>query len=115
MITTEHITAEHIFSQLRVIPLSERTKFFNILAKHAFDYNDDCDDNLTHEELFGDLKDAKFTAKEAISFLEISPATFRRYIKDGKISAILEVGTSHFYGRDDLYRLKKAINLLKNK
>jgi excisionase family DNA binding protein len=103
------ITAEQIFSELQGIPLSEQEKFFSLLAKKAF--RDD--ENSSHAELFGDLKDAFFTAKEAIEYLEVSSATFRRYIRDGKISASTEIGTSHLFSLDDLRKLKSAINLVK--
>ena len=102
-------TAEQIFSELQRMPSSEQEKFFNLLAKKAF--HDD--DNTSHEELFADLEDAFFTAKEAMEYLEISSATFRRYIKDGRITSGMGVGTSHLFSLDDLRELKMAIKLVK--
>lgn len=103
------ITAEQIFKELKQIPLSEQEKFFNLLAKEAFHHDDD----TSHEELFGHLENAFFTAKEAMEYLEISSATFRRYIRDGKISANTEIGTSHLFKLDDLRELKMALKKVK--
>jgi excisionase family DNA binding protein len=103
-------TAEQIFNELQHIPAIEQEKFFNLLAKKAFHYDDD---NASHEELFGDLEDAFFTAKEAMEYLEVSSATFRRYVRDGKISASTEIGSSHLFSLDDLRQLKTAMKLVK--
>ena len=103
------ITAEKVFSDLQKISSSEREKFFHLLAEKAFRDEDNC----THKELFGDLKDAYFTASEAAEYLEISMATFRRYVRDGKITAKSEVGSTHLFFLDDLRELKKAMKLMK--
>jgi len=70
--------------------------------------------SYTHEELFGDLKDAFFTTKEAAEYLEISSATLGRYIKDGKIQAKKVIGKNRLFDLKDLRKLKTAINLLKS-
>ena len=103
------ITAKNIFSDLQKASPSERQKFFNFLAEKAFSNEGDC----SHEELFGDLRDAYFTASEAIEYLEISMATFRRYVRDGKVSASTEVGNNHLFLLDDLRKLKAAMRLVK--
>jgi len=103
------ITAEHIFNELMLIPSSEQEKFFNLLARKAFRE----ENNYSHSELFGDLEDTVFTAKESAEYLEISSATFRRYVRDGKISASKEIGTSHLFNLDDLRKLKAAIKLMR--
>jgi hypothetical protein len=103
-------TAEQIFSELKCIPLSEQERFFSLLAKRAF--HDD-DENATHEELFGDLEESLFTAKDAMEYLEVSSATFRRYVRDGKISPEKEIGNSHLFKLDALRELKAAIKLVK--
>jgi excisionase family DNA binding protein len=103
-------TAEQIFNELQHIPTSEQQKFFSLLAKKAFN---NYDDNASHEELFGDLQNEFFTAKEAMEYLEVSSATFRRYIRDGRIVASTEVGSSHLFSLDDLRKLKSAIKLVK--
>ncbi len=103
------VTAEQIFAELQMIPLQEQEKFFALVARKAFSD----DENLSHDELFGDLKDAEFTAKESMSYLEVSSATFRRYIRDGKITPSTEIGTSHLFKLSDLRKLKSAIKLMK--
>jgi excisionase family DNA binding protein len=103
------ITAEQIFNQLQNIPFPEQEKFFALVARKAFSD----DENFSHEEVFSDLKDAEFTTKEAMSYLEVSSATFRRYVRDGKITPSLEIGTSHLFRLSDLRKLKSAIKLMK--
>jgi len=102
-------TAEQIFSELQMIPIAEQEKFFALLARRAF--RDD--ENTSHDDLFGDLKDAYFTAKEAMEYLEISSATFRRYVRDGKIAPYSAIGTSHLYNLDELRELKAALKRIK--
>ncbi len=68
-------------------------------------------ENFTHEQVFGDLKGASFTAKEAAEYLDVSIATFRRYVKDKKIMADSEVGSPHLYSLNALREFKKALRL----
>ncbi|WP_366145452.1 helix-turn-helix domain-containing protein [Methylovulum sp.] len=56
---------------------------------------------------------AQFTATEAADYLEISIATFRRYLKAQKITASTEVGSTHLYALDTLREFKKALKLTK--
>ena len=70
-------------------------------------------ENASHEEVFGHLKDAEFTADEASQYLEVSIATFRRYCKQGKVTASSIVGTSHLYPLEDLRALKKALKIVR--
>ena len=53
------------------------------------------------------------TAAEAAEYLEISIATFRRYVQAGKITAHSSVGNAHLYPLAALRALKKAIKLAK--
>lgn len=103
-------TGEQIFNELQRITISEQEKFFNLLAKKAFHSDDE---DVSHEELFGDLEDEFFTAKEAMEYLEVSSATFRRYVRDGRIAASTEIGTSHLFSLDDLRELKTALKRVK--
>jgi hypothetical protein len=43
-------TAETVFQELQHMPALERERFFTILSTNAFR-----DDNLSHEQLFGQL------------------------------------------------------------
>lgn len=103
------ITAEQVLADLQKTSIAERKKFFELLAERAF--RDE--DNYSHEEVFGDLKDAYFTASEAAEYLEISIATFRRYVRDGKLSASTEVGNTHLFLLEDLRRVKAAKRVMK--
>ncbi|PXX77255.1 helix-turn-helix domain-containing protein [Rivihabitans pingtungensis] len=66
-----------------------------------------------HDEVFGHLRDEEFTAAEAAEYLEISIATFRRYVHAGKITAHSSVGNAHLYLLAVLRALKQAIKLAK--
>lgn len=104
-------TAEQIFNELQHIPTAEQQRFFAILAQKALQQEES--EQLTHQALFGDLENAFFTAKEAMEYLEISSATFRRYIRDGKIYARKELGRSQLFALDDLRELKNALRKVK--
>ena len=87
-------TAERLFSDLQKLPDFERKKSFDLLAEKVFANETD----TSHEELFGDLKEAYFTANEAADYLEVSMATFRRYLRDGKLRASTRVSSSSRVG-----------------
>lgn len=100
------LTAEQLFLNLQQMPAAEREKFFLLLSAKAFGDAE----NLSHEELFGHLRDEEFTAAEAAEYLEVSIATFRRYVQAGKIAASSEVGNTHLYRLTALRDLKRALN-----
>jgi hypothetical protein len=102
------LTAEQVFSDLQKLPPIERQQFFVLLAK-AFNN----EDNLSHQQVFGHLEGELFTASEAAQYLEVSMATFRRYLKVEKLVANSEVGANHLYALDDLRQFKKALKLTK--
>jgi len=60
----------------------------------------------THEEVFGHLQTATFSAEEAAEYLEISMPTFRRYVQSGKIKPIELIGRSQLFAAADLRKLK---------
>ncbi|MEY4768849.1 MAG: hypothetical protein RL637_1488 [Pseudomonadota bacterium] len=100
------LTAEHVFSDLQKLPPIEKQQFFVLLAK-AFTR----EDNLSHEEVFGHLEGELFTAAEAAEYLEVSMATFRRYLKAKKLTAKSIVGANHLYALEDLRQFKKALRM----
>lgn len=104
-----NFTAETLFTTLQHMPTGEQEKFFSLIARKAFSENN----NFSHEEVFGHLKGSEFTADEASDYLEVSIATFRRYCKQGKITASSIVGTSHLYPLANLRELKKALKMVK--
>lgn len=95
---------------LQSLPSKEQEHFFALLAQKAFPSND----NASHEAVFGHLANEEFTAQEAADYLDVSMATFRRYVRDGKIKPTSKIGSSHLYALVHLRELKTAIKLLKN-
>lgn len=102
-------TAETLFNSLQKLPSNEREKFFSLIARKAFSEGD----NLGHAELFGHLHESEFTADEAAEYLDVSIATFRRYCKQGKVTASSIIGTTHLYPLATLRELKRALRLVK--
>jgi excisionase family DNA binding protein len=103
------LTAEALITSLQRMSSNEREKFFSLLSKKAFADGD----NLDHGQLFGHLQGSEFTADEAAEYLDVSIATFRRYCKQGKITASTVVGTSHLYPLSALRELKNALKIVK--
>ena len=68
---------------------------------------------MSHEEIFGDLQEAYFMASEAADYLEVSMATFRRYLRDGKLRASNRVGNNQLFLLDNLRQFKQALKLIK--
>lgn len=96
--------AEEVFSQIQRMPENERLKFFSLVAKNAFQA-----DSFSHNDLFGHLKDERFSAQEAAEYLEVSMPTFRRYVQSGKIIPAEIVGRSQLFSCGDLQKFKKSI------
>jgi response regulator of citrate/malate metabolism len=99
-------TAQELFSTLQQLQATERQQFFILLANSLGNQED-----FSHEQVFGQLETALFTATEAAEYLEISMATFRRYLKTQKIVADSEVGSTHLYSLTSLRGLKQALRL----
>ena len=95
------MTAEDMFDQVKKMPTKERVKFFSLIAINAFQEN-----NLTHEQVFGHLRNDTFSAEEAAEYLEISMPTFRRYVQSGKIKPTELIGRSQLFATADLRKLK---------
>lgn len=97
------MTAEDLFQDLKLMPATERQKFFVILSTNAFR-----DENMSHEELFGNLAGDAFTAQEAVEYLEVSMSTFRRYVNAGKLNPSSNIGRNQMYAVKDLKKFKRA-------
>jgi hypothetical protein len=97
------LTAEDLFQDLKLMPATERQKFFVILSTNAFR-----DDDMSHEQLFGHLAGDEFTAQEAIEYLEVSMSTFRRYVNAGKLNPSSNVGRNQMFSVKDLKKFKRA-------
>lgn len=74
-------TAEAVMTQFRALPTEEKAKFFSLLA-----YQHDSMENFSREEVFSAVIGAEFTAKEAADNLDVSIATFGRYVSAGKFA-----------------------------
>jgi excisionase family DNA binding protein len=101
-------TAEELLAEMKAMPLVERSRFFTLLAEKFFQ-----DDNFTHEQVFGHLADDSFTAQEASEYLEVSIATFRRYVQSGKLKPFHRVGRSQMFATRDLKAFKKSLREVK--
>lgn len=99
------ITAEELVATVKSMPPTERTRFFAMLGASAFQDRD----SYSHEELFGDLTNAEFTAAESAEYLEVSLATFRRYVQSGKLNPCKAVGRNQFFATKDLKSFKRSL------
>lgn len=103
------VTAEELFTAVRSMPSTERARFFALLGANAFQ------EDYSHEQVFGDLADDEFTASEAAEYLEVSLATFRRYVQRGKITSSHVVGRNQFFATKDLKSFKRSLLDVKGK
>jgi excisionase family DNA binding protein len=94
------MTAEDIFSHVQQMPAKERIRFFSLIATSAFK------EDSTHEEVFGHLKNTRFSAEQAAEYLEVSLPTLRRYVQSGRLKPSHVVGRSQLFSTADLRRLK---------
>ena len=101
---TQYMTAEDLFAHVQKMPSKERIKFFSLIAINAFKENE-----YTHEQVFGHLRNATFSAEEAAEFLEISLPTLRRYVQTGKLKPASLIGRSQLFSSSDLKLLKQKI------
>jgi excisionase family DNA binding protein len=92
------------------MPSTERARFFAMLGANAFQKED-----YSHKEVFGDLANDEFTAGEAAEYLEVSLATFRRYVQAGKISPAHIVGRNQFFATKDLKTFKRSLRDVKGR
>ncbi|CAN7492654.1 DNA binding domain, excisionase family [compost metagenome] len=102
------MTAEDLMKAVSKMPAQERVKFFTLVGEQAFK-----DENISHEEVFGHLAEADFTAAEAAEYLEVSIATFRRMVRDGKLAPHAEVGRSQLFSAADLKAFKRQRKAIK--
>ncbi|QWE04827.1 helix-turn-helix domain-containing protein [Polynucleobacter sp. JS-JIR-II-50] len=102
---TQSMTAEDLYAHVQKMPSKERIKFFSLIAINAFQEND-----YTHEQVFGHLRNATFSAEEAAEFLEISLPTLRRYVQAGRLKPTSFIGRSQLFSSADLKLLKQKIN-----
>lgn len=99
------MTAEDLFAHVQKMPSKERIKFFSLIAINAFQETE-----YTHEQVFGHLRNANFSAEEAAEFLEISLPTLRRHVQAGRLKPTSIIGRSQLFSSSDLKLLKQKIN-----
>lgn len=99
---TQYMTAEDLFAHVQKMSSKERIKFFSLIAINAFQETD-----YTHEQVFGHLRNATFSAEEAAEFLEISIPTLRRYVQTGKLKPSSIIGRNQLFSSADLKLLKQ--------
>ena len=102
---TPTMTAEDLFAQVQKMSAKERIKFFSLIAINAFKETD-----YTHEQVFGHLRNAAFSAEEAAEFLEISLPTLRRYVQAGRLQPSTVIGRSQLFSSDSLRLFKQKIS-----
>jgi len=102
---SQPITAEDVFAQLKQMSSKERIKFFSLIAINAFQETD-----YTHEQVFGHLRNATFSADEAAEFLEMSLPTLRRYVQAGRLKPSAVIGRSQLFSSTDLKLLKQKMS-----
>lgn len=65
--------------------------------------------SFSHSDVFGHLKDARFSTQEAAEYLAISMPTFRRHVQSGNVIPAEIIGRSQRFSSGDLRKFKKAI------
>lgn len=98
------ITAEEVYRGFTQLPAHERARFFALLAEPVLQTQ-----NFSHEQLFGHLAEARFTAQEAAEYLGVSIATFRRYVADRKLKPVGEIGRSQLFATRELKTFKRSL------
>lgn len=96
------LTAEDLFAEMKSMPATERGRFFAMLGEVLFP-----DDDSSHEQLFGHLAEAEFTAAEAAD-VEVSIPTFRRCVQGGKLKPSHRLGRSQMFATRDLKAFKRS-------
>ncbi len=79
--------------------------FFCLLGAAAFE---NTSRNYSHAEVFGEVNASEFSATEAAEYLEVSVATFRRFVQRGGVVPARVVGRNQFFAAAALKVLKRA-------
>ncbi|MHB8987858.1 MAG: helix-turn-helix domain-containing protein [Desulfobulbia bacterium] len=98
------ISAEELLDEIKMMPVAERSRFFTLLGAQLFQA-----ENFSHDQVFGHLANELFTAQEAAEYLEVSIATFRRYVRNGKLTPAQWVGRSQMFATRNLKNFKRSL------
>jgi hypothetical protein len=101
------MTALDLFSEMKSMPAAERVKFFSLLASKAFR-----EDEFSHEQVFGQLQQKPFSARDAAAYLEVSMPTLRRYVQSGRLVPTHIVGRNQMFSTQSLRAFKRLANLM---
>lgn len=66
------------------------------------------DDDWSHDQVFGHLKNDVFSAGEAAEYLEVSVPTLRRYVQSGRLKPSTVLGRNQMFSTIDLRAFKRA-------
>jgi excisionase family DNA binding protein len=102
-------TAERVYHEILEMPVAERERLFGLIARRGFEK-----DLYTLDEVFGDLRDSRFTVKEAAEYLEVSVITVRRLVKRGSLKVVDKIGRSLVFDIDELRTWKRKSQMGKN-
>jgi excisionase family DNA binding protein len=97
------LTAQNLYRSFNQMPEAEKKSFFELIFARLF--SEQVAD-ASHEQLFGHLKEAQFTAQEAAEYLEVSLSTLRRMVASNKLYPAKTVGRNQFFAASDLKALK---------
>ena len=100
------MTAEELLKELQMMPFVERGRFFSIIGEQLFQ-----NDNFSHQQIFGHLIDDEFSSKDSAEYLEVSLATFRRFVQKGKLKPSNVHGRSQMFATRDLKTFKHILSL----
>jgi len=98
------VTAEAVYKNFTQLATKERAKFFALLAEPSVQGQ-----NFSHDQVFGHLAGAEFTAAEAAEYLGVSISTFRRYVASGKIKTSSAMGRNQLFAAKDLKAFKRSL------
>lgn len=96
-------TADSVYKKFKRLTADERARFFALLAEPWESTQQ------SHDQVFGHLETARFTADEAAQYLEISMSTFRRYVAQGALQAVGQIGRSQLYAVATLKTFKRSL------
>ena len=97
------LTAQDLYHSFNQMPAAEKKSFFELIISRLFSEQTA---DASHEQLFGYLKEAQFSAQEAAEYLEISISTLRRLVTKNELTPIKTVGRNQFFATSDLKALK---------
>lgn len=97
-------TAETVFQLFVQLAPTKRARIYCLHAEKGVGR-----EIMRDENVFGHLAAADFTSKEAAEYLDVSPATFQRYVDAGRIQPRTTIGKSHLFSASELKTFKRFL------